>query len=170
VTAAAPAKSHSIRNRSSAVLLAISAAIALAGIGFAAGRMTSPGNSSTANGGPAGNGTIAGRVGPDASGLSAGAFPGDGNRGIGGAGASTVTGIVVSVSGDSITVKLADGSTTTIALSSSTTYHVSTTTSSSSVSTGATVTVAVSTTVASAASSGSSMPTRTATDVTITSN
>ena len=95
---------------------------------------------------------------------------------LGALGATTVSGTVVSVSADSMTLKLANGQTVQIATGSSTTYHGQSSAASTDVTTGATVTVQ--TTVGTAAGSsagtnavaspGAANDTRTATDVTIT--
>ncbi len=159
------------RVNSSGLLLAISALIALGGIGFAVGRVTASQTGTGQSDANAFSGQFGG--GPNASG-----FPGD----LGGAaragvlGATTLSGTVVSVSADSITVELESGQTVQIATGSSTTYHGQSSAASTDVTTGATVTVQ--TTVGAAAGSspgtnagagpGAVNGTRTATDVTIT--
>jgi len=166
------------RAGSVSLLLAMSALVALGGVGFAVGRATSTGQTGTSqSNGNADVGQFGG--GPNASGA-----PGDfgGAARVGALGATTLSGTVVSVSADSITLKLASGQTVQIATGSSTTYHGQSSATSADVSTGATVTVQ--TTVGAAAGSspaaGSSASTnagadpgaiggsRTATDVTIT--
>jgi hypothetical protein len=147
------------RSNSVTAMLAISALIAVGGVGFAVGRLAS---SSTATTGTNTNGGFNGAPRADASGL-----PADG-RGFGLA--STVSGTVVSVGTDSFTVKLASGQTVTIATGSSTTYHAQTAGSSTDLTAGSTV--LVQTTGGDAAPGASASPgtstTRTATDVTIT--
>jgi hypothetical protein len=110
-------------------------------------------------------------LGPNASG------PPDGGL-RGGFGAATVTGTVVSVARDSITVKLASGQTVTVATGSSTTYHNQTAGSGTDLAAGQTVQVQTSggtnpganASASPNASAGSgTQTTRTATDVTITS-
>ena len=164
------------RTSSATVLLAISAMIALGGIGFAVGRATSTGQTGTGTSNGAVNGNPGfGQQGPDASGL-----PGDfGGRALGGQlGVTTVTGTVVSVSAGSITLQLADGQTVQIATGSSTTYHSQISATGTDVATGDTVIVQTTTGAAAGSSPGtnagaSASPaanagTRTATDVTIT--
>lgn len=174
--AAATRRPVRARTSSATVLLAISALIALGGIGFAVGRATSTGQTGTgaSNGAADGNAGF-GQLGPNASGV-----PGDfGGRALGGGqGASTVTGTVVSVSAGSITLQLADGQTVQIATGSSTTYHSQTSATGTDVATGDTVIVQTTTGAAAGSSPGtnagaSASPaantgTRTATDVTIT--
>jgi hypothetical protein len=156
----------------------MSALVALGGVGFAAGRATSTGQTGTSqSNGNADVGQFGG--GPNASG-----GPGDlgGAARVGALGATTLSGTVVSVSADSITLKLASGQTVQIATGSSTIYHGQSSANSTDVTTGATVTVQT-TAGAPAGSSpaaGSSASTnagadpgaidgsRTATDVTIT--
>jgi hypothetical protein len=152
------------RSGSTPVLLAIGAIIAIGGLGFAVGHLTGSGGSGTATQDNANGAPFGGQFGPGASGRP------DFAGGIGGG--FTVTGTVVSVSADSMVVKLADGSTTTIAIGTSTTYHSQTSASSADVTAGDTVSVQTSGggpngQVASASSSPSTT-TRTATDVTIT--
>jgi hypothetical protein len=142
------------------VMLVVSALIAVGGIGFAVGHSTTSGQTGATT--QDGN---AGRLGPNASGI-----PADGQRG-GFGGVATVTGTVVSVSADSITVKLADGSTVTVATGSSTTYHNQTAGSSTDLAAGQTVQVQTSGGTnggPNASASPGTQTTRTATDVTIT--
>jgi hypothetical protein len=160
------------RTSSATVLLAISALVALGGIGFAVGRATSTGQTGTGTSNGAANGNPGfGQLGPNASG-----FPGDfGGRSLG---ASTMTGTVVSVSAGSITLRLADGQTVQVATGSSTTYHGQTSATGSDVAAGDTVIVQTTTSTAAGSSPGTNAgasadpaanaATRTATDVTIT--
>ena len=151
------------RANSTSTLLVIAALVAFGGVGFAVGHATSGSQAGTTQNGAAGQ--LA-----DASGLPGGPN-GDGLRG-GLAGAATVTGTVVSVSTDSITVKLASGETVTVATGSATTYHNQTAGSSTDLAAGQTVQVQTSGgTVAgpNASASPGTGTTRTATDVTITS-
>jgi hypothetical protein len=171
-------RSHPARpaRRSSSVtaLLLISAMVALGGVAFAVGRVTSTGQSGTgqttnnvANGLGGQNGAPG--FGPNASGAPNFDLAG---RDGGFTGTATVTGTVVSVTSSSITVQLADGQTVTVATGSSTTYHAQTAATSNDVTAGASVTIKTSTgpTAGSAAASASpsTTSTRTATDVTIT--
>ncbi len=158
------------RTGSVSLLLGISALIALGGIGFAVGRATSSGQTGTSQS----NGNA--DVGQFGGGPNAGGGPGDfgGAARVGARGATTLSGTVVSVSADSITLKLASGQTVQIATGASTTYHGQSSATSTDVTTGATVTVQ--TTVGAAAGSSANAGaspgvidgSRTATDVTIT--
>ena len=131
------------RANSVTVLLVVSAMVALGGVAFAVGRVTSTGQGGTgqttvngANGAPGANGLPA--FGPNASGQPDDAF---GRRDGGFGGAATISGTVVSVTSSSITVQLANGQTVTVATGSSTTYHAQTAATSRDVTQGATVTV-----------------------------
>jgi hypothetical protein len=152
------------RSRSVPALLSVAALVAIAGLCFAFGRVSAP-SQSTSAGANGANGLPAA--------LGSGA-PGDlgANRGAGAGGLSSVTGTVVSVSGSSITVQLADGQTVQVATDSATTYHSQTAATIASVATGSTVQVQVSggtqPNAAASASPSSSGITRTATDVTVT--
>ena len=129
------------QDRSTVILLLIAAMVAIGGISFAVGRVTAGGGTGTSNTGTTGRGFPGG--GRNFSFAPGQSFdPGQfGGRGIGGGGA--VTGTVVSVSGTSMTVKLANGSTVTIDLSGTTTYHSQTAATSSDVQPGATVQVTI---------------------------
>jgi hypothetical protein len=143
---------------STTVLLAISALIAVGGIGFAAGRALTPAATTTSNNGA-----------PNGAQFPNGSFvPGD--RGAFG-GSATVSGTVVSVGSDSFTLKLANGQTVTIATGSSTTYHAQTPGSSGDLAAGQTVQVQTSggRVEPGASASAGTTTARTATDVTITS-
>jgi hypothetical protein len=160
---AAARPGHVRRAGSVTALLVIGAIVAACGIGFAAGRATSTGQTGTGvtgigqtgGGAPAGLG-----VGFDTSALGIDV---------------AVTGTVVSVTSESITIKLADGQTTTIATGASTTYHEQNSTTSASVSAGQTVSVKVNGSsgraddLNPAVSPGTVAGAQTATDVTITS-
>jgi hypothetical protein len=159
-----PATIRKPRSRSVPALLSVAAVVAVAGLCFAFGRVSAPAQSTTlgangANGLPAALGSGA---------------PGDfgGDRGAGPGGLSSVTGTVVSVSGSSITVQLADGQTVQVATDSATTYHSQTAATIGSVATGSTVQVQVSgggqLNPGASASPSSSGNTRIATDVTVT--
>ena len=117
------AKPKSSGGRGTSLLLVLAGAIAIGGIAFAAGRLTAPAAAT------------AGRFGD-------GQFPGDGQfaggaRGLpgngpglpgqgGGFGGVSLAGTVDAVSADSITVKLASGTSITILLDAKTTYHAAT--------------------------------------------
>ena len=150
------------RSSSTTALLAIGVLIASSGIGFAIGHMTggsSTSGTNSANGLP--NGGNGGQF-ADASGRPD--FPG----GLGGGGGgAAITGTVVSVTNDSMTLKLANGSTITIGLGSTTTYHGQTSAAQTDVKTGATVSVKTSGGQVQPDASASAS-TGTATDVTIT--
>jgi hypothetical protein len=150
------------RPNSTSALLVIGALIAFGGVGFAVGHATSSGQTGTST---TQNGDLA-QFGPNASGL-----PGGGLRG-GLGGAATVTGTVVSVAADSITVKLSTGETVTIATGSATAYHNQTAGSSTDLAAGQTVQVQTSGGANAGPNAGASpgaQTARTATDVTITS-
>ncbi len=153
------------RPTSTTVLLAVSVLVALGGVSFAVGRMTSSAASQTASDPQTGVSAFD----PGASGA-----PGLRGDGLGGPGTGTaiVSGTVVSVTADSITIKEADGQTVTIATGSSTSYHSQTSATGTDVTTGATVVVQTSGAAASpGTASASASPgaiSRTATDVTIT--
>ena len=152
------------RTNSVTGLLIVAALVAAGGVSFAVGHATAGGQTSTTSQNGDANGLPAGF--PNASGA-----PGFGGGPGGFGGAAAVTGTVVSVAADSITVKLASGQTVTVATGSSTTYHNQTSGSSTDLAAGQTVQVQTSggvPTGASASASPGSQTTRTATDVTIT--
>jgi hypothetical protein len=129
------------------VALGVALAVAIGGVGFAAGRMTAPATAAAAGTGRFGNGQFPG----------AGQFPGGGYffqggnggggngngglRGIFGNGGASIQGTVDSVSGDTLTLKLANGQTIQLSLSGTTTYHAETSASAADVKTGGTVIV-----------------------------
>lgn len=135
--AAAPAAAAAPRRNNARLLnfaLAGAVVLAIAGVAFAAGRLTAPPALASANGFPRGqvfNGT--GGAGPGASGAP-------GIRGGFGAG-PTIEGTVESVTDTTLTLKTADGQTIQIALDGTTTYHAQTDASSDDVATGAKVLV-----------------------------
>ena len=159
---ATPARSapQKRRSRSVPVLLSFAAVVAVAGLCFTFGRVSAPAGTTSAAGQ---SGAPNGFAGANASGA-----PGD----FGGFGGSaSVTGTVVSVSGSSMTIQLADGQTVQVAIGPSTTYHNQTAATSSNVAAGDTVQVLVSggnDGAKAGASSAASSGTRTATDVTVT--
>ncbi|MGZ6268620.1 MAG: hypothetical protein ACXWNR_08690 [Candidatus Limnocylindrales bacterium] len=155
------------RASSSSLLLVVSALVALGGVGFAVGRATSSGQTDTSQS----NVSNAGQFpGPNASGDFSGLAR------VGAAGSTSVSGTVVSVSADSITLKLANGQTVQVATGSSTTYHGQSAAAITDVTTGASVTIQTAAGPAADASAGTNAGaspgalngTRTATDVTIT--
>ena len=168
-TRRAPAR----RANSVTALLVIGAMVALGGVSFAVGRVTSTGQSGTGQTSTGANGLAGQNGGPGIGPNASGAPEFDlGGRDGGFGGAATMSGAVVGVTSTSITVQLADGQTVTVATGSSTTYHAQTAATSIDVTTGATVTIKTTAgTTASGTASASASPattTRTATDVTIT--
>jgi hypothetical protein len=129
------------QNRSGTILLAAAGFVAIAGIAFAAGRLTAPPAAAAGNGG--GGGRFGGGF-PGAS-FVPGQFRNGGPNGGGGfgglAGGVSLRGQVTAVSTTSITVKLENGSEVTVPLDSSTAYHQANPATSSAVSVGSTVTV-----------------------------
>ena len=130
------------------VLLVIGAVVALAGIGFAVGRLTAPtttgfgqgrGGQFTGSGQFTGNGQSNGQV--------PGAGQNDGNGTAGGrgflGGGLAVTGKVTELTADHVTLQLANRQTVTVAVDDSTTYHQQTGGSAADVQSGATVIVQV---------------------------
>jgi len=122
--------------------LALALAVALAGVGFAAGRMTAPTSALGGNGGAGrfGNGNFPG--GAYFQGGAGGANAGGRGGFLGGGGAS-VQGTVESISADTLTLKLSTGQTVQIALSGTTTYHAETTATAGDVKTGGNVIVRI---------------------------
>lgn len=117
------------------VALAGALVLAVAGVSFAAGRVTAPAAPAGFRGGAfPGNGN----VGPGAS----GAPNGRGGGFLGGGGA-TIEGTVESVSDTTLTLKTTDGQTIQIALSDTTTYHAQTDASASAVAAGGKVLVRI---------------------------
>lgn len=169
------------------VALALAIAVAIGGIGFAAGRMTAPTSVAGASGGrtfaggqlpggqaPGGQapgGQAPGGQAPGGSlggGAFRGGFPGGddgGLRSISGASGVSIQGTVESISGGALTLKLASGQTVQISLSGTTTYHSEATASSSDVQTGGTVIVRLQLNRGQDGGTGTTSPT--ATDVTI---
>ena len=102
-------------DRTFRVLLAVGLLVAVGGVTFAVGRATAPAAASTpggfGNGGFTNGGT--GNGGAGAAGLGRGGF----------GGGVLVTGTVDSMSGTTMTLKEANGSTVTVNLASATTYH-----------------------------------------------
>jgi hypothetical protein len=177
VVQVAPATRRPPARRANSVtaLLLISSMVALGGVAFAVGRVTSGGQSgtgqTTTDNALAGQNGLPG-VAPNASGQPNFDLAG---RDGGGFGAGTISGTVTGITSTSITIKEANGQTVTVATGSSTAYHSQTAATSSDVTTGATVTIQTTGTgatttsgSASASASPGTTTTRTATDVTIT--
>ena len=126
------------------IVLVVAAAVAIGGVAFAVGRNTAPVSASTGAG--RGNGTFGGAFPGRSFTPGASGAPGFGRGGFGGAlgGAGlTIQGTVVSVDGDTMTIKTANGGTIAVTTGSSTTYHTQTAASASDVQTGSTVQVQV---------------------------
>ncbi len=122
------------------VVLGVAFAVAIAGVAFAVGRTTAPASAATGAGrGNFGGGFPGGSFAPRASGQ-----PGFGGRGgaFGGGGAGlTVSGTVVSVDGDTMTIKTTSGQTIQVSTGPSTTYNTQSPASASDVAAGKTVQV-----------------------------
>ena len=103
-------------DRTFRVLLAVGLLVAVGGVTFAVGRVTAPAAAASTRGG-FGNGGFTnggtGNGGAGAAGLGRGGF----------GGGVLVTGTVDSMSGTTMTLKEANGSTVTVNLASTTTYH-----------------------------------------------
>jgi len=138
------------QGRSGSVLLAVAGLVAVAGIAFAAGRLTAPAaaaGSTGTNGGGRFGGFPGGSFAP--GGFPGGSFAPGGFRGggpgagnfAGGLGGIQLKGQVTAVSETSITVKLEGGTDVTVPLDSGTTYHQATAGSASNVIVGSKVTV-----------------------------
>jgi hypothetical protein len=126
-------------DRTFTILLAVGLLIAVGGVTFAVGRITAPaaaattrGNGGFGNGG-FGNGGAGGTGAAGAAGLGRGGF----------GGGVLVTGTVDSISGTSMTLKEANGSTVTVNLAGTTTYHAQAAATSADVTTGKQVQVEV---------------------------
>lgn len=133
VTAARP----SARKRGAIdVVLIVAAIFAIGGIGFAVGRVTSPAANTAAT---AGGGSVQGGQGNG----QGGQFPDGGQGGLFGAGGVTISGEVVAVTADQLSLKLASGQTIQIPLDSTTTYHSQAPATAADVTAGATVQVQV---------------------------
>lgn len=133
----APAKKA---DRTFTILLAVGLLIAVGGVTFAVGRITAPaaaattrGNGGFGNGGFPAGGTGAAGAGAGAAGLGRGGF----------GGGVLVTGTVDSISGTTMTLKEANGSTVTVNLAGTTTYHAQAAATSADVTTGKQVQVEV---------------------------
>lgn len=105
------------------VLLVIGVIVALAGIGFAVGRLTAPAATAFGQGRGGqftGNGQFNGQVpGADQNGGNGTA----GGRGFLGGGGLALTGKVTELTADHVSLQLANGQTVTVAVDGSTTYH-----------------------------------------------
>jgi hypothetical protein len=132
----APAKKA---DRTFTILLAVGLLIAVGGVTFAVGRITAPAAAATTRGnGGFGNGGFANG---GAGGTGAAGAAGLGRGGFGGG--VLVTGTVDSISGTTMTLKEANGSTVTVNLAGTTTYHAQAAATSADVTTGKQVQVEV---------------------------
>jgi len=114
-------------DRTFTILLAVGLLIAVGGVTFAVGRMTAPAAAATTRGnGGFGNGGVGGTGATGAAGLGRGGF----------GGGVLVTGTVDSISGTTMTLKEANGSTVTVNLAGTTTYHAQAAATSADVTTG----------------------------------
>jgi hypothetical protein len=109
----APAKNG---DRTFRILLAVAALVAVGGVTFAVGRVTAPAAAATTRGG-FGAGGFTGGTG------AAGAGAGAGRGGVGGVGGVLLTGTVDSISGTTLTLKEANGTSVIVNLAGTTTYH-----------------------------------------------
>lgn len=140
--------------RTPLIALALAGVLVIGGGGFALGRVTAPGPTfagfpGAGNGGNGGNGFPG--LGGGANGPGGGGFRGGG-----------LEGTVESISGDTMTLKTANGSTITVTLSSTTTYARQVGGQASDITQGATVRIGVD--VTAGAPAGDSVP---ATSVTL---
>ncbi|MGH9888252.1 MAG: hypothetical protein ACREBE_22150, partial [bacterium] len=135
-SSAAPARSRANAARLLNLALIGALVLAVAGVGFATGRMTAPAQAaSIGTGRLGGDGFVRNGYGQFGTGQF-GNGGGQGPVGIGGAGGLTIEGTVESVTGTTMTIKTADGQTQQVALDASTTYHAQTDASSDDVATG----------------------------------
>lgn len=142
--AAGPVRANAgISNRALNALLGGALVLAVAGVAFAAGRMTAPAQAITAGAIP-GGGVFNGN-GPGQLGNGGQVRPGgnaQGGIGLFGNGAGpTIEGTVESITDTTLTLKTADGQTIQIALDGDTSYHAQTDASAGDVVTGSTVLV-----------------------------
>jgi hypothetical protein len=127
------------------LILGVAVAVAIAGVAFAVGRTTAPASAATGAGRGGFGGTfVGGSFAPRASGQPGGGRGGFGGGFGGGAGAGlTVSGTVVSVDGDTMTIKTAGGQSIQVTTDSSTTYNTQSPASASDVAAGKTVQVQI---------------------------
>ncbi|HET7181946.1 MAG TPA: hypothetical protein VFI15_06910 [Candidatus Limnocylindrales bacterium] len=139
VTSGPVTSRRGVSNRALNVLLGGALVLAIAGVAFAAGRMTAPAAQGL-TGGTFPNGGVFNGQG---RGNGQGGFGTNGQGGaiFGNGGGPTIEGTVESVSDTTLTLKTADGQTIQVALSGDTTYHAQSDATASDVVTGATVQV-----------------------------
>jgi hypothetical protein len=135
------AKSKGSSGRLLNIVLGVAIAVAIGGVAFAVGRTTAPASASTGRGGFGANNPNA-SFGPRASGAPGFGGGRGGFGGFGGAGL-TVRGTVQSVSGDTVTIKTANGQTIEITTGADTTYNTQAPASASDVTEGKTVQVQI---------------------------
>jgi hypothetical protein len=138
-----PARKKSSGGRWLNAVLGVALAVAIAGVAFAVGRTTAPASAATGTGrGGFGGQFPGGSFVPRASGQPGGGRGGFGGAFGGGAGAGlTVSGTVMSVDGDTMTIKTASGATIQVTTDSSTTYNTQAPASATDVAAGKTVQV-----------------------------
>ena len=125
-------------------LLGLALVVAVGGVAFAVGRMTAPQTAAFPNGGPGGGNFPGGPGASFAPGASFGAgFGGGPGGGLFGAGGVTLEGTVESVSGDTLTIRTADGQTVEVTVPEGMTYHSQAAASSDDVTSGSSVLVRV---------------------------
>lgn len=127
-----PTSPRKARRRWLDLALGFAAIVAVAGIAFAAGRLTAP-TRAAGFGGNFGGGNFGGNLAP-------GSTPRPGFRG-GFGGNFSIEGSVVSVTADQLTIKLASGQTVQIPLDGTTAYHRETAASASDLASGSQVLV-----------------------------
>ncbi len=135
------AKSRGSSGRLVNIVLGVAIAVAIGGVAFAVGRSTAPASASTGRGGFGANNPNA-SFGPRASGAPGFGGGRGGFGGFGGAGL-TVRGTVQSVSGDTVTIKTANGQTIEVTTGADTTYNTQAPASASDVTAGKTVQVQI---------------------------
>ena len=142
VTPVSPVRAAPRRRRGLVdVVLVVATIFAVSGIGFAIGRITAPATAAATAG--RGTGQFQGN-GPRASGAPNGQFPGGGQGGFGQGAGAIITGEVVEVTADHLTLKLANGQSIQIPLTATTTYHSQAPATAADVTPGSTVHVQVS--------------------------
>ena len=141
-----PVQRPAKQDRATMILLFIAALIAVGGIGFALGHLTAPSTAAAANASGRGFGGFARPSLAPGQTFDSSAFGGGAGRGGLGAVTGGVSGTVQSVTGSTITIQEANGTSVTIDLSGTTTYHGEAPASPSDVKVGSSVTVQIDTT------------------------
>lgn len=100
-------------------VLVVAVAVAIGGVAFAVGRSTAPASAAVVAGGRVNQGVVVGPGGSFVPGANGGGFGGRGGLG----GGLTVSGEVVSIDGDTMTIKTASGQTIQVKTGDGTTYH-----------------------------------------------